>query len=141
MNFAPAFAMPKSKKNGKKGGRKRGGKKGGKGDWVGGAQTGGRFEEEVDGPELGAKKCFKCQNPRTEAKGAGVKGPTRNLTKSLVKLGEEVNGMVGEEITDMVWVNGKLMMSKTFVDGMESKHVQKTKNGTQSGGRRRRRSS
>ena len=61
MNFAPAFAMPKSKKNGKKGGRKRGGKKGGKGDWVG-----GRFEEEVDGPELGAKKCFKCQNPRAE---------------------------------------------------------------------------
>ena len=65
MNFAPGFAMPRSKKNGKKGGRKKG-KKGGKGDWGGGAQTGGRFEEEVNGPELGAKKCFKCQNPRAE---------------------------------------------------------------------------
>ena len=60
MNFAPAFAMPRSKKNGKKGGRKKG-KKGGKGDWAG-----GRFEDEVNGPELGAKKCFKCQNPRAE---------------------------------------------------------------------------
>ena len=36
------------------------------GDWGGGAQTRGRFEEEVNGPELGAKKCFKCQNPRAE---------------------------------------------------------------------------
>ena len=65
MKFAPAFAMPRSKKNGKKGGRKRG-KKGGKGEWSGGAQAGGKFEEEADGPKLAAKKCFKCQNPRAE---------------------------------------------------------------------------
>ena len=65
MNWAPDFAMPRSKKNGRKGGKKRG-KKGGKGDWVGGAQPGGRFEEEVNGPKLSAKKCFKCQNPIAE---------------------------------------------------------------------------
>ena len=65
MNFAPALAMPRSKKNGKKGGRKKG-KKGGKGEWGGGAPAGGKFEEEANGPEFGAKKCFKCQNPKAE---------------------------------------------------------------------------
>ena len=55
--------------------------------------------------------------------------------------------MVGEERTDMVWVIGKLMMTRALVDGMETKNfqklrkVKKIKNGIQSGGRRWRRSS
>ena len=123
------------------------GRKGGRRVGKGTGLEGHRLEEGLRRKSMALswvpKSVSSAKTPelKTVAKGAGVKAPTRNLTKSLVKLGEEVNGMVGEELTDMVWVNGKLMMSKTFVDGMETKHVQKTKNGILSGGRRRRRSS